>query len=81
MRTRREGVKKSEFFVDIITGRSPLNEPSWRHCVIAEVPNHTMKKEERPLWLKVRRFVAHNCIWISLINLVEIIVIAAIVSG
>ena len=40
-----------------------------------------MKKEERPLWLKVRRFVAHNCIWISLINLVEIIVIAAIVSG
>ena len=33
------------------------------------------------LWPKVRRFVANNFIWISLINLVEIIVIAGIVTG
>ena len=48
---------------------------------VKEVPKHKVRKEEGSLWLKVRRFVAHNCIWITLINLVEIIVIAAIVSG
>ena len=33
------------------------------------------------LWLKVRGFVANNLIWISIINFVEIIVIAAVITG
>ena len=44
-----------------------------------------VKFEEPPLpstlWHKVKRFVVHNCIWISLINFVEILVIAAIITG
>ena len=51
-----------------------------------DVPSHIVKYDEEPplpstLWLKLRRFVVHNCIWISLINIVEIIVIAAIITG